>query len=239
MLATAAGPHTTAPGVIVSTAGNRTGGINSIGKACTGARTRSRARKPTEISGWRPGRAAGRRSDYDPSTGRYLQPKPLASIDPRMGKAPTYSYGENNPIKNSDPTGFFTVDSSDCPQWDEALALAKKWAGCTSSGANKGCRCQKALREDRACDICPFLEDGKGPKVLLKDDLDCDGQRPCAPISTGTPALVEERIDGHRNAGNGMVNEVSWICAPVGRSCCAGGRPACHSASVLAGFVSW
>lgn len=103
--------------------------------------------------------------------GRYLQPEPLALLDPGMSPA-GYAYAQNNPISNSDPTGLFKRSFSDidCPNWKKAVDLAKKWAGCTPSGTNTTCTCQKAISGlSGGCDICPFLEEGAGPEALLKN----------------------------------------------------------------------
>jgi hypothetical protein len=69
---------------------------------------------------------------------RYLSPEPYlqkawwvrASAE-QGGATPTYAYGGNNPVRNTDPTGLFQLaPGSTCGNWPFAVALAKEWAGC-------------------------------------------------------------------------------------------------------------
>lgn len=46
------------------------------------------------------------RRDYDPSTGRYLEPDPLGLF---VGATDLYEYAENNPTAFVDPLGLFSV----------------------------------------------------------------------------------------------------------------------------------
>jgi RHS repeat-associated protein len=46
-----------------------------------------------------------RARDYDPTTGRFLQTDPLDVAEPSTGQS-TYVYGANNPLINTDPSGY-------------------------------------------------------------------------------------------------------------------------------------
>ncbi len=125
----------------------------------------------------------------DASGGSYLSPEPLLQ-DPYFvaykaeegDVVRAYAYASSNPLRNTDPTGLFVNRSGQCDQWAAALKLAKRWAGCSEKGTNSSCQCQQALASDGACDICKFLDDGKGPDVWM--DRDYDG------------------FDGHTNVGS-------------------------------------
>jgi len=62
---------------------------------------------------------------------------------------------------------------NECPNWEPALAIAKRKAGCGGSGADdrKAMECRKHF----ACDICQFLENAAWPpaeiKVLLGEEF--------------------------------------------------------------------
>ncbi len=83
--------------------------------------------------------------DYDPTTGRYLQPDPLGLID----GASVYGYAGQSPMMNMDPTGecfgpaavwcaragwfgfFLLIDylqDEDCYTWDDFAEFAKWYA---------------------------------------------------------------------------------------------------------------
>ena len=102
--------------------------------------------------------------------GSYLQPEPLwlepkaITSTAKMGMLlAAYGYGANNPLLYTDPDGLF-IRHGDCPNWDSALALAKKWAGCDGS-SSRSCGCEQAM----GCNICPFLQDGSGPDAYIVD----------------------------------------------------------------------
>jgi len=54
----------------------------------------------------------------------------------------------------------------ECPNWDAALAIAKRKAGCAGLGNDdpQGVACRKAF----ACDICQFLENPLWPPAYIK-----------------------------------------------------------------------
>lgn len=90
---------------------------------------------------------------------------------------PVYAYAANNPIRNTDPTGLFKLQDP-CARWDDAVALARTWAGC-GGGNGKVCApdssCQTKLAEcaggGATCNICSILENGMGPMAFV-DDVD-------------------------------------------------------------------
>jgi len=114
-----------------STAGNRIGIINSGARIGTGPRTRARSRNASEIGGRRPGRASGRRSYYDPMTGRYLELEP-EMVDPNVLAAfasegislPAYAYAASNPNYYIDKDGNVTATAVPLAP----LAIAGGWA---------------------------------------------------------------------------------------------------------------
>jgi len=55
----------------------------------------------------------------------------------------------------------------ECPNWDAALAIAKRKAGCGGLGKDdpKGVACRKEF----ACDICQFLDNPNWPPAYIKD----------------------------------------------------------------------
>ncbi|OJH42057.1 hypothetical protein BON30_02200 [Cystobacter ferrugineus] len=95
---------------------------------------------------------------YQPATGRYLQPEPLASVDPTMAMESTYTYAANNPAGLTDPTGLYTLVGT-CSHWDEALKLARKKAGCDGS-------CPKCKPP---CDMCQYLQNNTWPLAFIGD----------------------------------------------------------------------
>ncbi|MBF5043014.1 MULTISPECIES: RHS repeat-associated core domain-containing protein [Myxococcaceae] len=111
---------------------------------------------------------------YDPSIGRYLQPEPMAKLDPKASAWPTYAYSKSNPVKNTDPTGLFKVSNPyECSNWNAAEWLALKWAGCLPDGTtDTSCQCQSALAAcngDGLCDVCAVLRRGTGPDAYFDD----------------------------------------------------------------------
>ncbi|MBM7112985.1 RHS repeat protein [Archangium primigenium] len=100
---------------------------------------------------------------YEPGTGRYMQPEPLASVVPGMSLGSTYGYADNNPLGAVDPTGLFTLSPGApiCNNWDEALKLARKKAGC--DGGCKKCK--------TPCDVCQMLQSDTYPIVYLIEVL--------------------------------------------------------------------
>lgn len=104
--------------------------------------------------------------------GRYLSPEPMLvrpdfvlSSASEGSATPSYAYANNNPLKNTDPTGLYSVVGS-CANWSRALALAKTWAGCVG-GRQLACNCQDTLASCGGCNICAILEDGQGPLALI------------------------------------------------------------------------
>jgi RHS repeat-associated protein len=135
--------------------------------------------QPTAVPFWTPLRFPGQYADaetdffenwnryYDASLGRYLGPEPML-VNPKWADELVYSYAHNNPLFYSDPNGLF-IRHGDCANWDEALTLAKKWAGCAANGTNKSCECQQEMKKQGMCDICPLLEEGHPPDAYFKD----------------------------------------------------------------------
>lgn len=55
-----------------------------------------------------------------------------------------------------------------CPVWRRALARARSKACCDHTGhGDPSCRCQKKLKECKACDVCQILQPGIGPQTLI------------------------------------------------------------------------
>jgi RHS repeat-associated protein len=110
---------------------------------------------------------------YDPATGRYLQPEPLAAMGTRMATGKPYAYASHNPLRFQDPTGLYdTTELGTCPNWAPALAIARRRAGCGPEGSGKSdssCSCQKKLAACSVCDICKIIDPGVGPLALQMD----------------------------------------------------------------------
>jgi hypothetical protein len=109
---------------------------------------------------------------------RYLSPEPLlqapevVSSKARIGSSvQTYAYSENNPIRNSDPSGLYTIDaanSAKCPNYATAVEQAKDMAGCGSGRTNACSECQNDIQAcTKRCDICATIEGGLGPPLVV------------------------------------------------------------------------
>ncbi|MCY1040259.1 DUF6531 domain-containing protein [Corallococcus sp. bb12-1] len=105
---------------------------------------------------------------YDPGTGRYLQPEPMAMVAAKSGSWPAYAYAGNSPVNNSDPTGLFIRPEGECKNWDEAVAQAKIKAGCEQASAGNSTR-QNCTNCELPCDICPWLDESTPPTAHLFD----------------------------------------------------------------------
>ena len=57
------------------------------------------------------------------------------------------------------------IPQGDCPNWDKALAIAKRKMNCGASGGHPLKECQKRL----PCDVCQFLEEGAWPPAHVVD----------------------------------------------------------------------
>lgn len=86
------------------------------------------------------------------------------SVGPRRVASPRGTRGES-----CTPGSVCLVFSrqEECPNWDAALALAKKKSGCAGSEGDgpQALKCRKGL----ACDICQFLDDGRWPPAYIRD----------------------------------------------------------------------
>jgi hypothetical protein len=130
---------------------------------------------------------------------KYLSPEPLLqdpiymSVMAGSGRSvPTYAYGANNPIRNTDPTGLFAASGA-CDNYDEAVRIALKKAGCDS--AERGV-CSPTIMKRGGCDICPILRDGSGPYLMFKPWV-----FDTAPSDINKAARVY-RYDGSDSRGN-------------------------------------
>ncbi len=142
----------------------RVGGINLGGGARIGPRALSSRRPHWAFCRVGPGHAVG----------PLLQPEPLANTNPMMARHGPYSYAQNNPINNADPSGEFVVTRpTECKNWDAAIQLAQMSAGCNASGRSNdsSCECQEKLAKCGGCNICEILQDGHGPMVEFKDKI--------------------------------------------------------------------
>jgi len=61
---------------------------------------------------------------YDPITGRFNSIDPLADQFPNIS---TYAYGNNNPLRFTDPTGMAPEEAGDCPTCRQVLGHAFSW----------------------------------------------------------------------------------------------------------------
>lgn len=103
-----------------------------------------------------------------------LQDPGFVSSQAQRGvSVPTYGYGYNNPIRNTDPTGLF-VPGGKCTNWNDAMALARKRAGC-GDATQSTCPCTQKLKECTGgkCDICSILNNDEVAKFVK--DLECEG----------------------------------------------------------------
>lgn len=117
---------------------------------------------------------------YAPESGRYLSPDPmLLRPDFQLASArgarsvASYAYANGNPVAFVDPTGRYALHGR-CDNYDRALAVARKFAGCDAGGkADKTCKCQKKLAScgAGACDICSILTPGTLPDLFPVDQL--------------------------------------------------------------------
>jgi hypothetical protein len=85
-------------------------------------------------------------------------------------------------------TGYTLQD--DCPNWDEALAIARVKMSCGVGGKPVSAKCQKHL----PCDVCQFLENGTWPPVSIVDfpGEEAFGQNPhIRGYARGDPRYVE------------------------------------------------
>ena len=108
---------------------------------------------------------------YDPQTGRYLSPEPLAHSLPQASRWPAYSYASNNPMHFTDPSGQFSLLGY-CPNFIPALSYARSLAGGDGAPTNphgpKSCECSEKIATcTHGCDVCPILSPGTPPIVAI------------------------------------------------------------------------
>jgi hypothetical protein len=60
-------------------------------------------------------------------------------------------------------TGY--ILEGECPNWNEALAIAQNKMGCSVGSKPPSKECQEML----PCDICPFLREGAWPTALIME----------------------------------------------------------------------
>jgi len=109
---------------------------------------------------------------YEPESGRYLQPEPLAREDPSAATSKPYTYANLNPNLYADPSGEYVLKDK-CPLWNVAVTTALSWAGCQPNGQQRNCKCQEKINSCAAgCNICEILRDGKGPPTFVDDLAD-------------------------------------------------------------------
>ena len=61
---------------------------------------------------------------YDPVINRFWQIDPLADQFPHVS---SYAYGNNNPLRFTDPTGMAPEEAGDCPTCRQVLGRAFSW----------------------------------------------------------------------------------------------------------------
>jgi hypothetical protein len=90
----------------------------------------------------------------------------------RLLEAEQHHFGGRNTIKLTSLRSPQTTDmvagyipEGECPNWDEALAIAKRKLGCTAGSPAPSEECQEAL----PCDVCQFLKEGAWPKAVFKN----------------------------------------------------------------------
>ena len=99
-------------------------------------------------------------------------PSFVASIAKGGVSVPAYAYAYNNPLAFSDPTGLFALKGK-CSNWNEAMAEAKKRAGCGTAaggGNDPTCACSQKLAEcgSGECDICKILDNADPAYIVNK-----------------------------------------------------------------------
>jgi RHS repeat-associated protein len=141
---------------------------------------------------------------YSPDLGSFISPDPIlvgVNVPPAVRReAPSvvYTYGANNPLKNTDPQGLWQTgdDIRNCPAYDAALSLARYQAGCNDSGKGNECNpCQKALKACGKCDICSILQPGQGPTLTTGSWWPClnPGSAACTVQPADWTHLVTEQ----------------------------------------------
>ena len=111
--------------------------------------------------------------DYYPATARWTAPDPIRFDG---GDTNLTAYSHSDPINSADPSGLYQIDNDNlkkCPNWDKALASARKRAGCDGGGGDGGgnktaCDCKAKLSECKTCDICSILQPGSGPLAIIE-----------------------------------------------------------------------
>jgi RHS repeat-associated protein len=162
---------------------------------------------------------------YDGATGRYLESEPLLQSSSYVIRAAkrgdhfsVHAYAGSNPVAKYDSTGLYVTDSNfeaDCPQYEYALAKARRAAGCGKSGSSScgGNKCQALLKECGVCDICPLLEPGKGPWLFTKSMTDYGESNPL--FRYLNVSLADCRDHGDELADT-LLHEATHMCGLFG-----------------------
>lgn len=124
---------------------------------------------------------------------------------------------------------YITKDVTDCPNWNDALARAQKRAACVGGKGDPFSRCQKKLVACKACDICPLLQTGFGPRAVIEPLGHSDGctSRPWEMVCPGWGNWSSDwRVQFNPKTCRGptqvdvlattMVHEASHACPSIG-----------------------
>jgi len=123
--------------------------------------------------------------------------------------------------------GWWTDPNKECPQWDAALPIARRMAGCSADYVGDlAHKCQAIIRKcSPGCDLCRNLKPGDGPDTDFGSVLQpFDGPAYARTIGPGLFGGHYTRFDRVHACGNAillakvMVHEAAHACRGAGGS---------------------